>query len=94
MRKSITKSVIWKFLERIGVTGGQFVLQIVLARILSPENYGTLAIMLIFTSLATTFVQSGFGSALVQNKDVEEEDYSSVFWISFFIATVPRVLKG
>lgn len=92
MRKSITKSVIWKFLERIGVTGGQFVLQIVLARILSPENYGTLAIMLIFTSLATTFVQSGFGSALVQNKDVDENDYSSVFWISFFIAAILYVV--
>ncbi len=88
MARSLTKSVIWKFLERIGVAGGQFILQLILARLLSPEYYGMLSIMLVFTSLATVFVQSGFGSALVQNKDVDENDYSSVFWVSFFIAAV------
>ena len=56
--KRVFSGIIWKFLERIGVLGVQFVLQIVLARILNPEHYGVLSIMIIFTSLATVFIQN------------------------------------
>lgn len=84
----VTKGLFWKLLERFGVQGIQFVLQIILARILSPEHYGTLSMMIIFTTLANVFVQSGFNTALIQNKDVTEEDYSSVFWLSLGIAAV------
>lgn len=80
------KALIWKLLERFGVLGGQFILQIILARILDPEHYGALSIMVIFTSLANVFIQSGFNTALIQNKDVTEKDYSSVFWVSLLIA--------
>lgn len=76
----------WKLLERFGVQGVQFVLQIVLARLLSPAHYGVLSIMLIFISLANIFIQNGFNTALVQNKDVDDDDYSSVFWISLLVA--------
>lgn len=79
-------ALLWKLLERFGVQGIQFVLQIILARILSPEHYGVLSLMIIFTNLANVFIQSGFNTALIQNKDVTEEDYSSVFWISLGIA--------
>ena len=82
------KAVFWKILERAGVLGGQFVLQVILARILEPECYGTLAIMLIFIDLANVFIQQGFGTALIQNKEVSEEDYSSVFWTVLIIASV------
>ena len=82
------KALIWKLLERFGVQGVQFVLQIVLARSLAPEYHGALAIMLIFTNLANVFVHAGFNSALIQNKDVTEEDYSSVLWVSLGIAGV------
>lgn len=78
----------WKLLERFGVQGVQFVLQIILARLLTPEHYGVLSIMLIFTSLANVFIQSGFNTALIQNKDVSEEDYSSVFWVTFGISGI------
>lgn len=78
----ILSSLIWKFLERVGVQGVQFVLQIVLARILSPEHYGMLSIMIIFVNLANVFIQTGFNTALIQNKDVTEEDYSSVLWVT------------
>jgi O-antigen/teichoic acid export membrane protein len=76
--KKIYTGFIWKLLERVGVQGLQFMLQIILARILSPEYYGMLSIMIIFVNLANIFIQSGFSTALVQNKDVTEEDYSSV----------------
>jgi len=81
-------ALIWKLLERFGVQGIQFVLQIVLARILDPDHYGVLSMMIIFTNLANIFIQTGFNTALVQNKDVTEEDYSSVFCVSTLIAAV------
>ena len=86
--KGLSSSLFWKLLERFGVQGIQFVLQIVLARILSPEHYGVLSLMIIFTTLANVFVQTGFNTALIQNKDVSEEDYSSVFWVSLGIAGI------
>ena len=82
----VAKGLFWKLMERFGVQGIQFVLQIFLARLLSPEHYGTLSLMIVFTTLANVFVQSGFNTALVQNKGVTEEDYSSVFWLSLGIA--------
>lgn len=81
-------ALFWKLLERFGVQGVQFILQIILARILSPEHYGVLSLMIIFTTLANVFIQNGFNTALIQGKDVTEEDYSSVFWVSLGIATI------
>lgn len=86
--QNIVRNLGWKLLERFGVQGIQFILQIVLARILTPEHYGILSLMLIFVALATVFIQSGFNTALIQNKDVTEEDYSSVFWVSLGIAVL------
>lgn len=80
--------VIWKFLERVGVQGVQFILQIILARILTPEHYGMLSIMIIFVNLANVFIQTGFNTALIQNKDVTEEDYSSVLWVTLGVSGV------
>lgn len=86
--ESISTSLGWKLVERFGVSGVQFILQILLARLLDPEHYGVLSIMIIFTTLANVFVQNGFNTALIQNKDVTEEDYSSVFWVSLGVAGV------
>ncbi len=75
-------------LERFSVYGVQFILQIVLARLLSPEEYGVLSLMIIFTTLANVFIQNGFNTALIQNKDVSDRDYSSVFWVSLGITGI------
>jgi len=83
---SIVSNITWKLMERFGAQGIQFVLQIILARLLDVEIYGVLSLMLIFTSLANIFIQFGFSTALTQNKDVTEEDYSSVFWVTLGIA--------
>ncbi len=88
MRNKIASGLFWKLIERFSVYGMQFVLQVVLARLLSPEHYGTLSLMIIFTTLANVFIQNGFNTALIQNKEVTEEDYNSVFWISLIIATI------
>ncbi len=85
--KGIVSGMVWKLLERFGVQTIQFILQLVLARLLDPENYGVLALMIVFINIATVFVQSGFNTSLIQNPDVSEDDYSSVFWVSLAIAT-------
>lgn len=84
----VSKGFFWKLLERFSVSGIRFILQIILARMLSPQHYGELSIMLVFTNLANVFIQQGFNTALIQNKDVREEDYSSVLWISLGITTI------
>ena len=84
----VLSSFIWKFLERFGTVGFQFILQIFLARLLSPEDYGAIALITVFITIANVFVQSGFNTALIQQKQVLEEDYSSVFWISMLVASV------
>ncbi len=73
-------------MERGGSQGAQFLVQIALARLLLPADYGVLAIVTVFTVLAGVFVQSGFHSALIQRQDVEDVDYSSVFWFSLGVA--------
>lgn len=86
VQSKVASGFMWKLLERFGVQGVQFVLQIVLARLLDPQHYGVLSIMIIFTNLANIFVQRGFSTSLIQNKDVTEEDYSSILWVSLTIA--------
>lgn len=85
-KERVISSLLWKFLERTGTQGVQFVIQIVLARILCPEDYGVLAILMAFIALANVFVQTGFNTSLIQRKDVDEVDFSSVFWLSLFIS--------
>lgn len=88
MNNKLINGVFWKFMERFGVQVVQFILQIILARLLSPEHYGVLSIMIIFVTLANVFIQTGFNTALMQDKNVKEDDYSSVFWVSLFVALV------
>ena len=87
-KNSIASGISWKLIERFSVQVMRFGLQIVLARILDPEHYGSLTLMVVFTTLANVFIQKGFSSSLIQNKDVTEEDYSTVFWVTLGIAAV------
>lgn len=89
---SIIKNLIWKFMERIGVQGIQFVIQIVLARLLLPEDYGMISLVTIFIAVANVFVQSGFNTALIQKQDADEVDFSSVFYISIGVAITTYIL--
>lgn len=88
----VISSLLWKFLERAGTQGVQFVIQIVLARILCPEDYGILAVLTAFIALANVFVQSGFNTSLIQKKDADEADFSSVFWLSLFVSLLLYII--
>lgn len=85
---AIVVSLIWKWLERSGTQGMQFVLQILLARFLLPEDFGLIAIVMVFISLANVLVQSGFATALVQRRDADNRDFSSILYLSLGVATV------
>ncbi|MEN6595517.1 MAG: lipopolysaccharide biosynthesis protein [Clostridiaceae bacterium] len=80
--------MIWKAIESGGYQLVRLVISIVLARILDPANYTTLALLLIFVNLADVFVKRGFATALIQKKDADNVDFSSVLWASLAIAGV------
>lgn len=69
----------WKFLEKILAQGMQIVVQIVLARLLMPEEYGLVGLLSIFISISDVFILQGLTTALIQKKDADERDFSSVF---------------
>ena len=91
-KNTVISSLIWKFLERGGVQGVQFVLSIILARLVSPEDYGVIALILVFTQIATVFIQSGFNTALIQKKESDDTDFSSIFYLSLFVALICYVV--
>ena len=87
-KSKVLSSLLWKFMERGGTQGIQFIVQIVLARILLPNDYGIISLIAIFITIANVFVQSGFNTALIQKKDANETDFSSVFYLSLFVAAL------
>ena len=68
MKNKVISSLIWKLLERSGIVFAQFIIQIILARLLLPEDYGVVAIVAVFIAIANVFIQSGFNTALIQKK--------------------------
>jgi len=87
-KNSVLSSLFWKSLERVGVTGVLFVVQIILARLLLPADYGIIALIIVFIAISQTLVESGLGVALIQKKEVTDTDYSSVFYITLGVAFV------
>lgn len=90
--QSIKSSLFWKLFERGSVQIIQFVVGIIIARLLAPSDYGSVALLTVFIAVATVFVQSGLGVALVQKKDSNKTDFSSVFWYSIIIACVSYLI--
>lgn len=82
LKRKTIGGFIWRFAERCGAQLVQFVVSIVLARILSPEDYGTLSLIAVFTNILGVFVQSGMGVALIQKKDADDLDYSTLFYFN------------
>lgn len=76
---SVLSNLVWRFMERCGAQLVTFLVSIVLARLLTPKDYGTVALVTVFTNILQVFVDSGLGTALIQKKDADELDFSSVF---------------
>ena len=81
-KNSVSSNFIWRFLERFGAQGVTLAVSIVLARHLGPEVYGTAAVVTIFTTVLSTFINYGLKEALIQKKDADDLDFSSVFYFN------------
>ncbi len=79
LKARVLSGLFWKFAERLGVQGIQFLIQILLARLLFPEDYALVALVSVILSISDALLWSGFNMALVQQKDIQDRDYSSLF---------------
>jgi len=80
--------VMWSSVQRFGVMAITFVSNIILARLLSPDDYGCIGMLMIFISLSASFIDGGFGSALIQKKEPTNEDYSTIFYWNIALSLV------
>ena len=91
-KKSVISGLFWKFGERLLTQGVAFGISIVLARILAPEDYGTIALVNVFISLAAVFISNGFATALIQKKDADATDFSTMFFCSLACSVLIYIL--
>lgn len=86
IKSRAAKSVVWSFAEKLSVQGIGFIISLILARLLVPEDYGVIAILHIFISVATVFIDGGFSNALIQNQKRTEKDFSTAFYTNIGVA--------
>ncbi len=82
IKSKVFSNLIWRFAERCGAQGVSFIVSVVLARLLLPDDYGTVALVTVFTAVLQVFVDSGMGTALIQKKDADDIDFSTVFYFN------------
>ena len=90
--KETSHGFLWSAIERFSVQAVQFIFQIILARLLSPSDYGLIAMLAIFMAIAQAFIDSGFTNALIKKLDRTDKDFSTVFYFNLFISIVIYIL--
>lgn len=88
LKERAVGGAIWKLAEKLGMQLMQIVIQIVLARLLLPEDYGVVGLLTIFINISDVFILQGFTTALIQKKDADQIDYSSVFFANLVMSIV------
>jgi len=88
LRKKTTNGVVWSAIDRFSSQGIQFLFNILIARILLPEDYGVVAMLGIFIAVAQVFIDSGFGSALIRKQDRTDEDCNTVFYFNLAVSAL------
>ena len=88
LKRKTVSGMLWSSFQKFGTMGISFVSNIVLARLLTPEDYGCIGMLMIFILVANTFIDGGFGSALIQKKEPTQEDYSTIFYWNLFLSIV------
>lgn len=92
LKTRTTQGIFWSFLDSFGVYLVKFGFSIVIARTLSPDDYGLMGMIVIFISLGQMIMQSGFSMALIQKKDSDEADLSTAFWFNVMAALVVYII--
>lgn len=85
LKQKIISGVFWQGVEKIGTQGINFVISVVLARLLAPKEFGVAALMMVFLLLCNVVIDSGFGNALIQKKEATQADFCSVFFINIVL---------
>lgn len=88
----IITNFIWSFAEKFGAQFVSLVVSFVLAKILGPKVFGTVALMMVFINVLQVLVDGGFGTALIQKEDVDETDYATVFYFNFLLCILLYIL--
>lgn len=87
-KKNIINGIAWKLVERFSSVGVSLIVTAVLSRLLAPEYFGSVAMVTVFVSIMTIFVTGGISNALVQKKDADELDFSTMFWVNLVVSIV------
>ena len=87
-RNSVLGGMFWKFSERILTQGTSFVVSLILARLLAPEAHGLIALVQVFLNLSAVFITCGFATALIQKKDADDTDFSTIFYCSLICSVI------
>ncbi|WP_300705045.1 lipopolysaccharide biosynthesis protein [Bacteroides sp.] len=88
LKSKVKKGFVWSAIERFATQGIQFIFGIIIASLLSPEDYGIIAMPLVFLALAQVFIDSGFSNALVRKPQIEENDLSTAFYFNIVVGTI------
>ncbi|MCK4904538.1 MAG: oligosaccharide flippase family protein [Candidatus Marinimicrobia bacterium] len=88
LKQKTVSGVIWSIIDSFASNGIQFIIGIILARILSPREFGLIGMLTIFIALSQYFIDSGFTNALIRKKDCTQTDYSTVFYFNFVIGII------
>lgn len=88
LKQRALKATLWSGLDIFLRQGLQFIVSVVLARLIAPEQFGVIALLSLFIGLATVFVDSGFSSALIQKQDTSHTDESTVFWFNLLLGAL------
>lgn len=86
LKNKTVNGVIWSFIERFSVQGVVFVIELIIARLIGPDNFGLIAQLAIFMAISQVFIDGGFSSALIQRKEHTDADFSTVFYINLGIS--------
>ena len=92
LKKKTIKGVGWSAIDNVSGYAVTFLVGIILARILSPDDYGLIGIITIFTTICQCFINAGFGSALIRKKDATEDDYCTVFVVNLSMSFTLYIL--
>lgn len=88
IKSKVISGLVWRYAERCGAQLIQFIVSIILARLLTPADYGVVGLITVFISISLVFAQSGLGQALVQRRHIDNEEFSTVFYFSLVFSVI------
>ena len=86
IKEQTIKSAKWNALERLSIQGIQFILGLIMARLLTPNDYGIVGMVAVFFAISQSFIDSGFSTALIRKPDANEKEFSTVFYFNIVVA--------